>query len=271
MASKKTVWEQEYARLWKREKRFLEQNQTQRTPYLNRRLETVVPKTLQKTLESAFEKAFSTVLEKGTGLIEGVSGRRKREREYLLRRYAAQLQPDRRSLRAFSRAAAGAGRKNLLLSGVEGVGLGLVGVGLPDVVLFTGVLLKSLCELAVNYGYPWDGNEERRFVLELIPTALSCGEELRAGNAELNHFLQEGEWTVPVPQEELRRSASAALSRNLLYMKFLQGIPVAGAVGGAWDAVVLKRVQRYAELKYRRRFLLDWKRKEGESWSTPNT
>ena len=269
MASK-TAWEREYTRLWKREKRFLEQNRVERTPYLNRKLEPVVPKTLQKTLESAFEKAFSTVFEKGTGLIEGVSGRQKREQEYLLRRYAAQLQPDSRSLRAFSRAAAGTGRKNLLLSGVEGVGLGLVGVGLPDVVLFTGMLLKSLCELAVNYGYPWDDAEERRFVLELIRTALSCREELRAGNTELNRFLQEGEWAAPAPQEELRRSAAAALSQNLLYMKFLQGIPVAGAVGGVWDAVVLERVQRYAELKYRRRFLLDWKRKEGAPWSTPN-
>ena len=37
---------------------------------------------------------------------------------------------------------------------------------------------------------------------------------------------------------------------------FLQGIPVAGAVGGAYDAVCLRRVQRYAVIKYQRRFLL---------------
>ena len=40
-------------------------------------------------------------------------------------------------------------------------------------------------------------------------------------------------------------------------MKFLQGIPVVGAVGGAYDAVYLKRVAEYAELKYRRRFYQD--------------
>ena len=48
----------------------------------------------------------------------------------------------------------------------------------------------------------------------------------------------------------------------MLCWKFLQGIPLAGAVGGAWDAVCLRRVQRYACIKYQRRFLLDWARRQ---------
>ena len=44
---------------------------------------------------------------------------------------------------------------------------------------------------------------------------------------------------------------------RLLYQKFLQGIPIVGAAGGISDAVCLQRVQRYAALKYRRRFLLE--------------
>ena len=47
---------------------------------------------------------------------------------------------------------------------------------------------------------------------------------------------------------------AGCLSKELLYMKFLQGIPVIGAVGGAYDAVYTKRVVKYAEMKYRRRF-----------------
>ena len=43
-------------------------------------------------------------------------------------------------------------------------------------------------------------------------------------------------------------------------MKFLQGIPVVGAVGGIYDAVYMKQVMEYAELKYRRRFYLRQKR-----------
>ena len=37
-------------------------------------------------------------------------------------------------------------------------------------------------------------------------------------------------------------------------MKFLQGIPIVGAAGGFYDAIYMKKVVKYAEMKYRRRF-----------------
>ena len=52
-----------------------------------------------------------------------------------------------------------------------------------------------------------------------------------------------------------------SLSKELLYMKFLQGIPLVGAVGGAYDVVYLKQINKFAELKYRRRFLAGKKRR----------
>lgn len=55
----------------------------------------------------------------------------------------------------------------------------------------------------------------------------------------------------------LIRQAAGGLSKELLYMKFLQGVPLVGAVGGAYDAVYMKRIMAYAELKYRRRFYYD--------------
>jgi len=38
-------------------------------------------------------------------------------------------------------------------------------------------------------------------------------------------------------------------------MKFLQGIPIAGVIGGMYDAVYMKKITDYAEMKYKRRFL----------------
>ena len=38
-------------------------------------------------------------------------------------------------------------------------------------------------------------------------------------------------------------------------MKFLQGIPIAGAIGGFYDVVYLKNITEYADIKYKRRFL----------------
>lgn len=44
-------------------------------------------------------------------------------------------------------------------------------------------------------------------------------------------------------------------------MKFLQGIPVVGAVGGAYDVIYMKQINKYGELKYRRRFFYNKKNK----------
>ena len=55
-------------------------------------------------------------------------------------------------------------------------------------------------------------------------------------------------------QEQIVKTAET-LSEALLYMKFLQGIPIVGIAGGLSDTVYLKKITDYADLKYKRRFL----------------
>ena len=62
-------------------------------------------------------------------------------------------------------------------------------------------------------------------------------------------------WLQEKTKEEMIHQTAGCLSKELLYMKFLQGIPVVGAVGGAYDVVYLKQITEYANLKYERRFL----------------
>lgn len=46
------------------------------------------------------------------------------------------------------------------------------------------------------------------------------------------------------------------LSKELLYLKFVQGIPVVGVIGGVSDVVYQKKITDYALLKYKKRFLI---------------
>ena len=62
-------------------------------------------------------------------------------------------------------------------------------------------------------------------------------------------------------KQQIEQTA-AGLSKELLYMKFLQGIPVVGAVGGAYDVVYMKRIVEYATMKYKKRFLYERLQKE---------
>ena len=159
--------------------------------------------------------------------------------------------------KAFSKAAGRAGAGNVLLSGAAGIGMGAFGVMLPDVPLFTAMLLKSVYETAESFGYR--AEEEQIYALRLINAALTDGPALRRKNAWLDGYAQEGKWPVePELKEEIRRTARA-LSEAVLYCKVVQNIPVVGAVGGAANGVVLGRVQKYAAIKYQKRFLIQRK------------
>ena len=89
----------------------------------------------------------------------------------------------------------------------------------------------------------------------LIQGAVTYGEEAERINGEINTLISKEKLpTVHHISDTISKTASL-LSGELLYMKFLQGIPIAGAVGGIYDAVYMEHVTEYANLKYKRRFL----------------
>ena len=251
----KTALEKEWTKLEKEEYLFLDKALHKEDSKLNQFLETKVPDGLQKTLDDAFAKAFQLVFEKGTDIIEKSYKKENIEKDFAINSYAANVKENRKNLKAFSKKATGAGRTNLLLSGVSGIGMGVIGVGIPDIVVFTSLMLRSIYEISLNYGFKYETEEEKKFILLLIQGAVCHDTMLLRLNNDLNDFISDGTFAKDFDMDECIRKAAAALSRELLYMKFLQGIPVVGAVGGAYDVIYMKQINKFAELKYRRRFL----------------
>lgn len=255
---RKSPWEKEWGALVRREDAFLKRQEKEHESLLTGKLQEMVPANLQEKLDLAFGKAFQLVFEKGTGMIEKTYGKEKQKDVYKVHEFTVGLRQNRKNLKAFSRQAGKTSVKNLVVSGVEGIGLGLFGIGVPDIPLFTGMILKSVYEIAISYGYAYDTEEERLFVLKVIRAALEHGEELHLLNRELDDMIQgSGPW-VGRQKEEIQKTAET-LSRELLYMKFLQGIPVAGVAGGISDAVYLKKITDYASMKYQKRLLVKMK------------
>ena len=250
-------WEKEWTALEKKEARYLMRRREEKTSSaLQQKLEEKIPEKLEETLNTAFIKAFDLVFEKGTGLIEKTYNKDQQKTDYQVREYAAGLKESRKTVKAFGRQSQGTRMKNLMISGVEGVGLGLLGIGLPDIPLFTAVILKSVYEIALSYGFEYESEKEQWFILKMIETALKKGEELERNNSLLNAWIdQNGIGETVKGRKEQSKETAAALAEALLYMKFLQGIPVVGVAGGAVDTVYLKKITDYAELKYKRRFL----------------
>lgn len=286
---KKSPRQMEWKALEKKEERFITAARHQKEPLLNRKLERFVPEKLEDTLNLAFYKAFELIFNRGTSIIEKTYRKEDMENTYKINAYAAGLKESRKTMKAFSREAGKNKVRNLAAAGAGGIGLGALGIGLPDIPLFTGMVLKSIYETAISYGFSYDTAEEQCYILKLISTALSRGDAAESGNRSLDAMGrlirtwtplsetalsgtplsgtfagQDGLAALPGGPEShdtaslctsLMQQASHALSSELLYMKFLQGIPIAGIIGGMYDAVYLKRIADYADMKYKRRFL----------------
>lgn len=246
--------EAELKKLQKQEDKFLYKRMEKKESYINQLLAEKVPDSMQSKLDAAFAKAFHLIFNKGTFVIEKTYDKAKLEDEFEVKEFTADLYPDRKSLKAFSRDAGKTGLKNLAISGATGVGMGLMGVGIPDIPVFTGMVLKQIYETALNYGFKYDTEEEKYFALMLIQGSVSYGEKLESIDEQINQFIKKEQIPDYVDMDKLIEQTAGCLSKELLYMKFLQGIPVAGAIGGAYDAIYMKRIAEYSELKYRRRF-----------------
>lgn len=256
MAVKKSALDIEWRQLQKKEQSFLESRAEKKDSFLKKKLEEKVPEKLQGTLDVAFAKAFAMIFEKGTGIIEKTYKKDELQKSYKINEYADEIWQTRGSLKVFEKKAEKAGRLNLLLSGTAGIGMGVLGVGIPDIALFVGFILRSVYEIALDYGFGYESEEERRFILMIIEGAVSYGEELRSIDERLNAYIEKDELPTDYNEKQQISQTAAGLSKELLYMKFLQGIPVVGAVGGAYNVVYLKKITEYANLKYKRRFLL---------------
>lgn len=278
LLQRRTMMQKEWDLLMKKEAKFLKSLEEKKDSVLNRMLAEKVPDKLQETLDTAFFKAFTLIFEKGTGVIEKTYRKEKLEREHKINQYADELTQSRKSLRTFSKKASAAGTRSVWVSGASGIGMGALGVGIPDIPIFTGLILRNLYETAVHYGYDYETEAEQYFILLLIRGAVSFGETQLELDREINRFIAEETLPEAYEKEAQIRETAGMLSKELLYMKFLQGVPVVGAVGGAYDVIYMKRISEYANLKYQRRFLQkkisdfirdnsqkrDWKRERSE-------
>ncbi|MDY2960584.1 MAG: EcsC family protein [Hornefia sp.] len=253
-----TPWQKEWNRMQRREYAFLHKGRFQKPSKLTALLESKVPDSMQDKLNRGFAKAFELIFEKGTGIIEKTYDKESIRERFEDYEETAKIKGDRDSLKQFSKNAESSGNANLLFSGSAGIGMGIAGIGIPDIVIFTGSMLKGIYQVALNFGYSYDTPEEKFFILKIIEVSLSKGKTLDQGNTHLNEVIENGVM-LPGGYEQKQQIAisSEAISSELLYTKFLQTIPIVGAVGGAYDAVYMKKILKYAEIKYHRRFLTD--------------
>jgi len=131
---------------------------------------------------------------------------------------------------------------------------------MPDIVLFISTLLKGIYETALNYGFEYESRQEQILILKMMETAMSSGEVWAVKNAEVDEMLELE--TIDIMDDIFdaqMKATSSAFAVDMLLLKFIQGLPVVGIIGGAANPVYYHKVMKYVQLKYRKRYLLKQK------------
>lgn len=225
----------EYNKVIKAEQKFKEKEMIS-FPYKDQLMQKV-PEKLQNTLNLAFYKAFETAFLKGTSLLEKTYDKEEIQLEHEAKQLMAEKKPSRKHIRNMDKSSKKSALFHDALSTTSGTIMGFLGMGLPDIPVLVSVMLRQIYQCALSYGYDYDTNEERIFILQLIREALS---DIVIDSGTL--------------EDEISRTANC-LSEKLLVEKFIQGIPVIGTAGGILNHQVIKRISKYAQISYKKRWL----------------
>ena len=211
-----------------------------------------IPKQVYTALTAAFEKSFRMLFIHGSSILEKTISMQEISQKLSLHELQMELFPNRKTLRLHSRQVKQSLAGGNAFAVLSGAGLGLLGFGLPDIPLFTALLLRCMLKTAAQYGIDWHSTQEQCYLLRLMRTALSHGDSRRVANLYLERTFSEPDLQL---EQEISRT-SAVLAQSLLAEKFVQGMPLIGTVGAAVNHVVYRKIAAWSCVKYQKRYLL---------------
>ncbi|MCR1897427.1 EcsC family protein [Irregularibacter muris] len=252
----------ELKKLKKREEKFLNKKEnallkSKIAPMMNK-IQEKIPAKLKSTLENAFFKGFQLVFEKGNTYIEKTYDKDKIQLEHDLNNYAVDKKMGKKYIKRLDKQVNHSKLVNSSFSVLEGGVLGVLGIGLPDIPLFIAVIMRTVYEIALNYGYDYKKEEEKAYILLVISGAMTQGSRQQIFNEQLDELGNQIDQQVQgdINLEERIKETAQVLSEAMLTAKFIQGIPVVGAVGGIVNYHMIRKIGRYASVKYKKRYLM---------------
>ena len=246
----------EYLKLERREDKTM--TVKEHKPGIMDKVRKKVPDKAMKSLEKAFEKGFFFLFDKGGAIIEKTGSIEKSRKNAEKYHKSLELMIHRDTLKAVDKAAASKINSSKGTTALEGAGLGIFGIGLPDIPVFLAMLLKTSYEIAASYGFDYREEEERPYTLALLKVAFSEGEERIAFSKEcdkLGEMIDDDELVDTDVDEEDLKEVSKVLATDMLVGKFIQGMTFVGVVGGVINYKLVNKIAKVARMKYKKRFL----------------
>ncbi|MDE6055527.1 MAG: EcsC family protein, partial [Lachnospiraceae bacterium] len=84
----------------------------------------------------------------------------------------------------------------------------------------------------------------------------SKGEQWIKCNQAVDNYLAPNSVSQEIRFQEQIKQTADAFAVDMLLAKFVQGIPIAGILGGISNPIYYRRILYYVQLKYQKRYLL---------------
>lgn len=226
------------------------------SPYKHK-LEEKIPDKLKNTLEIAFEKGFNIVFKKGIKIIEKSFDKEKISEEFNIDDYAINIRTSKKNIKKIDKKTNMKAFLNQSIGMLEGGVLGVLGIGLPDIPIFIGVMLKTIYEISLSYGFSYDSDEERIYILKIICSTMTNGEEKSEYLKEIDFIGEQIDNKVKLNYnvDQLIKETSSKMATSMLTNKFIQGLPIVGIVGSVVNYKIIKDINKTAKIKYKKRYL----------------
>lgn len=220
-------------------------------------LEEKIPDKMLDTFQKAFEKGFYYVFRKGIVIIEKSYNIEKLKNEADISEYILSKKISNKNLNRIDRKVKKGTAINKSITTAEGMVLGILGIGLPDIPVFIGMILKTIYEICLNYGFKYDSEEERVFILNIICASANKTSEriVYSNEADRIGYNIDNKFNNKVEINKTIEKTSVILSENIVLSKVIQGIPIVGAYGGISNYILIRDISELASIKYKKRLL----------------
>lgn len=260
LKEKRVIFNQK-KKLTKMEDKLLNKNENtyikNKISKLKEKLEEKIPPKMMDTFQKAFEKGFYYVFEKGTFIIEKSYSPEKLKNEADINEYILSKRINNKNLNRIDKKANKGAFINKGITTVEGIGLGALGIGLPDIPVFIGVILKTVYEICLNYGFDYEYEEEKAFVLNIICTSANKTAErvIYSNEADRIGYNIDNNFQNKIDIDKMIEVTSKNLSENIILAKIIQGVPIIGVYGGISNYTLVREISKIASIKYKKRLL----------------
>lgn len=248
-------------KLLKREEKFLNEKENEyiknKISPIKEKLEEKIPEKMIDTFEKAFEKGFYYVFEKGTIIIEKSYNSERLKEEADINEYILSKKVNNKNLNRIDKKVKKSVFINKSITTAEGAVLGVLGIGLPDIPVFIGVLLKTVYEICLSYGFNYDSKEEKTFILNIISASANKADKRISYSNEADRIAYEidNKLNVNINIDKLVKDTSRSLSENIIFSKIIQGVPIIGIYGGISNYRLIRDISELASIKYKKRLL----------------